>query len=104
MVPNSPGCPVRGKRSDSQTYANFTSAIDVNLASIDLDSEKPASSRPEAQRKPDASSNLTNLMKYFYKTQTLMDDFEETVVKRRKERLGKYCVWKVKKWAAKYKK
>ena len=104
LIPNSPGCPTRGKRSDSQTYTSFSTAMDVNPASIELDSEKPVSSRAEAPRKTDASSNLTTLMKYFYKTQTLMDDFEESVINRRKERLGKYCVWKMKKWAAKYKK
>lgn len=75
----------------------------MNLASIDLDAEKAVSSQAEVKGS-DESYQGSNLMRYFYNTQSFLDDFEEGIVGRRKEHLGKYCVWKMKKWVTKYKK
>lgn len=98
------GCHARGRRSSSQIFTTFSTALDINLASIDLDAEKNVSSQAEEVKANDELFQGSNLMRYFYNTQSFLDDFEESVIGRRKEQLGKYCVWKMKKWVTKYKK
>lgn len=102
-IPSPPAHRVKGKKPESQTFTDFSTAVDINLASIDLDAENPQLVHVEAEEKDDANHG-TNLTKYFYRAQTFLDDFKEDVYDQRKEYLSKYCIWKMKKWATKYKK
>lgn len=41
---------------------------------------------------------------FLYTKQSYLDDFDIVVSSKRTEKIGKYCIWKAKKWATKIKK
>lgn len=88
----------RDRKNDSLLHSLSSTNPPMNsVPSIDLDEDKLHSARTDTSifQQVAYSARLTS---YFFEVQSLLDDFDEKLVQKRKNKLQKYCVWKAKKW------
>jgi len=84
--------------ADSRYIESYSTAVNLNSApSLDLEEEKMQSEKTDVSIfEPIVYS--TYLINYIFETHSLLEDLDDQAVKKRVERLQKYCIGKAKKW------